>query len=387
MASPIGSQRNRIKILIVDDSAVMRRCIHNALITHADLEVIGTANNGAAAVAFVQRTRPDIIILDIEMPIMDGIAALREIRKSDWSLPIIMFSSLTQAGTQTTLTALTEGASDYVGKPENTRDVQEFLTTLQQTLIPKIRDLCSNMRLKRESIPRLLTNTKTSGLATPHPDSKPVTAQEFTVSSRDRLYPEPIDAVCIGASTGGPAALVKLFSGWPEPLKIPVFIVQHMPAQFTGLLAKKLTSVGGMPVKEAIHGEVTVAGCAYLAPGGFHLTVENIGGQIFTHLNQDRPENFCRPSVDALFRSAAKVFGCRLLGVVLTGMGSDGMLGSQNIIQAHGQIMAQDQTTSLIWGMPGAVVRAGFAQKILPLGDMHYEISLMASRARSSAQG
>lgn len=386
MALLLDSKDNPIRILIVDDSAVIRRTIRHALIAHSDLEVVGTANDGAAAVAFVQHTKPDVMILDVEMPIMDGITALKEIRKSDWSLPIIMFSSLTKVGSQSTLTALTEGASDYVGKPDNTSDMQEFLTVLEQTLIPKIRALCPDKGLNTGLAVRKLARNNTKDVL------KPRTAPDLSVaphpvpSSPAKLFDNnPIEAVCIGVSTGGPAALVTVFSQWTEPLKVPVFIVQHMPAQFTELLAKKLTSISGMPVKEAVHGEVAIAGQAYLAPGGHHMTVKDIGGRIATHLNQDPPENFCRPAVDVLFRSAARAYGSRLLGVVLTGMGSDGMLGAQHIIQANGQVIAQDEATSLIWGMPGAVVRAGLAQKILPLDEIHTEISLMVSRKRSLA--
>ena len=387
MASLRNSTDNPIRILIVDDSSVIRRTIRHALIEHSDIEVIGTAKDGAAALAFVKHTKPDVMILDIEMPIMDGITTLKEIRKSDVSLPIIMFSSLTKVGSQSTLTALTEGASDYVGKPDSAGDMQEFLHVLEQTLIPKIRALCPNKGHSSKNALSQLSRNEAKERSKPQIAPDPVATQQPVNNSPVRLLNSPIDAVCIGVSTGGPAALVSVFSQWTEPLKVPVFIVQHMPTQFTELLAKKLTSISGMPVKEAVHGEVAIAGQAYLAPGGSHLTVKDIGGRVATHLNQDPPENFCRPAVDVLFRSAARVYGSRLLGVVMTGMGSDGMLGAQNIIQANGHVIAQDEATSLIWGMPGAVVRAGLAEKILPLDQIPAEICIMVSRKRSSAQG
>jgi two-component system chemotaxis response regulator CheB len=192
-----------------------------------------------------------------------------------------------------------------------------------------------------------------------------------------------VEAVFIGVSTGGPAALAKVFVSWPEPLSVPVFIVQHMPPQFTELLAKKLTSISGMPVKEPFDGEVALAGQAYIAPGGYHMFVKGLGSRVTIHLNQDPPENFCRPAVDVLFRSAAKVYANRLLGVVLTGMGSDGMLGAQQIYASGGKVIVQDETTSLIWGMPSAVIQAGLADKILPLEEIPKEISIRVARKKS----
>ncbi|MEI6836172.1 MAG: chemotaxis response regulator protein-glutamate methylesterase [Alcaligenaceae bacterium] len=374
-----------IKVLIVDDSAVMRRIIRNALTAQADLEVIGTANDGEAAVTFVRRTRPDVVILDVEMPVMDGLEALREIRKFEGSLPIIMFSSLTQAGTQSTLTALINGASDYVSKPSNLNDPKESIKVLEQALIPRIRALCGR---DKASVISAEQTASRGGLSVGNqkPNTPPVAKvpPQSTVSALAGLFSNPIDAVCIGVSTGGPAALTQLFSQWREPLRVPVFIVQHMPPQFTETLAAKLTSVSGMPVKEAVHGEVAVAGQGYLAPGGYHMVVKDIGGRVIIQLNQDPPENFCRPAVDVLFRSAAKVYASRLLAVVLTGMGSDGTLGAQQIVQARGEVIAQDEASSVIWGMPGAVVRAGLAQKVLPLSEIHNEINVMLARKRSS---
>jgi two-component system chemotaxis response regulator CheB len=363
----------------------MRRIIRGALLAHPDINVIGTANDGAAAVAFVQHTRPDVVIMDIEMPVMDGLEALREIRKFDWTLPIIMFSSLTHAGAQSSLAALTSGASDYAAKPSNLSDQKECNKLFNETLIPKIRALCQKKTASFTS-----TQPQTMRL----PQLSPVTAKPATPSiasvststataTSPRFALKSVEAVCIGVSTGGPAALAKVFAAWPEPLSVPVFIVQHMPPQFTELLAKKLTSISGMPVKEPVDGEVALAGQAYIAPGGYHMIVKDLGGRVTMHLNQDPPENFCRPAVDVLFRSASKVYASRLLGVVLTGMGSDGMLGAQQISASGGQVIVQDEATSLIWGMPGAVVQAGLADKILPLEEVHNEISIRIARKKS----
>ncbi len=375
-----------IQVLIVDDSAVMRRIIRNALTAHADIEIIGIAKDGAAAVEFVRQTRPDLIILDIEMPVMDGLEALREIRKFERSVPIIMFSTLTQVGTQSTMTALMEGASDYASKPTNLNDLAEANKVFEEILIPKIRALCTGKAARVRPVEKpSVVNVAAPSAIVGRPIAATTSSQAAPPKPATPLLGGPIEAICIGVSTGGPAALAQLFGQWKEPLSVPVFIVQHMPPQFTETLAKKLTSVSGMPVKEAVHGEVAVAGQGYLAPGGFHMVVKEIGGRVVIQLNQDPPENFCRPAVDVLFRSAATLYASRLLAVVLTGMGSDGLLGAQQIVQARGQVIAQDEATSVIWGMPGAVARAGLAQKVLPLDEIHTEISVMLLRKRSQA--
>ena len=352
---------NSIKILVVDDSAVMRRVILNSLVAHDELEVIGTASNGLSAIEFIRRLRPDIVTLDIEMPVMDGLLALREIRKFDRTLPIIMFSSLTQRGAESTIVALMEGASDYVSKPANLSDAKEALSVLEQTLIPKIKALCLGDSLT-PSLPSSVVLNPTKHLSS----VKPVMSG-YVSGSR-------IEAICIGVSTGGPAALGQIFEKWTEPLVVPVFIVQHMPAQFTTLLAQKLASLHNISVTEPVDGEVVVNGHVYIAPGGVHLALQEIAGKVIIRLTQEPPENFCRPAVDVLFRTAASIYRNRLLGIVLTGMGSDGTKGAQLIKQAGGQVFAQDQATSLIWGMPGAVVRAGLANKIVPLNDIYQEI-------------
>jgi len=389
---------NPIRILVVDDSAVMRRFILNAIVAHDDLEVIGTATNGLSAIDFIRKSRPDIVMLDIEMPVMDGLSALREIRKFDRTLPIIMFSSLTQRGADSTITALMAGASEYVGKPTNLTDAKEATLVLEQTLIPKIRALCLDehismseraaaeihaksddlSRSRRASfqgsakagpsnaLPSTLLSPSVTLNSMPHASARLTTAGSFS-SAR-------IEAVCIGVSTGGPAALGQIFERWTDPLAVPVFIVQHMPAQFTTLLAQKLAGLHNIPVTEAVDGEVVINGHVYIAPGGMHLALEEIAGRVMIRLTLEPPENFCRPAVDVLFRTAASIYGPRLLGIVLTGMGSDGAKGAMSISRAGGQIIAQDQATSLIWGMPGAVVRAGLAKKIVALGDVYQEL-------------
>jgi len=400
---------NPIRILVVDDSAVMRRFIINALVAHDDLEVIGTASNGLSAIDFVRKSRPDIVILDIEMPVMDGLSGLREIRKFDRTLPIIMFSSLTQRGADSTITALMAGASDYVGKPTNLSDAKEAALVLEQTLIPKIKALCLDDHVSMTERATADLDAKSNDLSRPRRASfqgnaeagssnvlpSTLTSPAVTLNSTAHAPVRPtmtgsfssarIEAVCIGVSTGGPAALGRIFERWTEPLAVPVFIVQHMPAQFTTLLAQKLAGLHNIPVTEAVDGEVVMNGHVYIAPGGLHLALEEIAGRVMIRLTLEPPENFCRPAVDVLFRTAASIYGPRLLGIVLTGMGSDGAKGAMSISRAGGQIIAQDQATSLIWGMPGAVVRAGLAKKIMPLGDVYQEL-YEHCRARKAVQ-
>lgn len=348
----------KIRVLVVDDSAVMRRAITTTLAKDERLEIVGTANNGRAALTALDTLRPDVVTLDIEMPEMDGLAALKELRKSHPRLPVIMFSSLTQRGAQATILALTAGASDYVGKPTDLANLTEAFRCLETELIPKVKMFGEQVLALRE--------------AAAHP---PAVAATPPVTPRaGRVRRGTIGAVCVGVSTGGPMALVQLFSAWAEPLAVPLIVVQHMPPTFTALLAQRLTSVGVMDVDEARDGDLIVPGRAYLAPGGRHLEIARVEGEARLRVTDEPPENSCRPSVDVLFRSAAKVYGGGLLGVVLTGMGCDGLRGCQAIRAAGGNILAQDAATSVVWGMPGAVVNAGLADTVLPLNEIPEEI-------------
>jgi two-component system chemotaxis response regulator CheB len=374
---------DKIRVLIVDDSAVMRRIIMTSLMKHPDIEVVGTAANGLLAIESIKRSNPDIVTLDVEMPEMDGITALREIRKIYPALPIIMFSSLTQRGASATMDALTYGASDYVGKPQASADPADAYRVLEDSLIPKIKALCQRDTedAKKGISIKERGAVRREALAMPVPEkiTKLPTAQAASATTAKVARPEgrplyPVDAVCIGVSTGGPAALMKVFELWRTPLTVPIFIVQHMPPKFTTLLATRLTEVGVMPVQEPYDGQEALAGHAYLAPGGYHLELRRKGTKVFMYLNEDPPENSCRPAVDVLFRSAAKVYGQSLLAVVLTGMGYDGLRGAEDIIRSNGVVLAQDEETSVIWGMPGAIAQADLAEKVLPLEAIPDEI-------------
>jgi two-component system chemotaxis response regulator CheB len=367
--------------LIVDDSAIMRRILMTALSKHDDINVIGHAENGQIAVDKVRLAPPDIITLDVEMPIMDGIAALKEIRKFNSKIPIVMFSAFTQRGAKATIDALTNGASDYVGKPTNIENPEEAFKFLDETLIPKIRSLTAKSKMLTTA-PSLrdrgIERRESQGLAAAIVPKSPIISTpnlNFPKVTRQENRPlTPIDGIVIGVSTGGPAALMRVFELWKSPLNVPIFIVQHMPPVFTQLLANRLTDVGVIPVMEPYDGQEAQAGKAYIAPGGWHMALKRVGTKVIIGLNDDPPENSCRPAVDVLFRTAAQVYKRSLLGVVLTGMGQDGLLGTQDILRENGTVIVQDQETSVIWGMPGAIAKADLAEKILPLDEIPNEI-------------
>ena len=355
----------KIRVLVVDDSAVMRRAITTTLAKDSRIEIAGTANNGRTALEALLLVHPDVVTLDIEMPEMDGLAALRALRKTHPRLPVIMFSSLTQRGTQATILALTAGASDYVGKPTDLSNLGDAFRCLEAELIPKVKMFGEQVLAQREAA------------ATAH-RAAPAPAAETTFSRPGRIRRGTIEAVCVGVSTGGPMALVQLFAAWVEPLAVPLLIVQHMPPTFTALLAQRLTSAGVMDVLEGQDGDAVEPGRAYLAPGGRHMEVVRLDGTTRLRITDEPPENSCRPAADVLFRSAAKVYGGGLLGVVLTGMGSDGLKGCQAIRARGGNILVQDEATSVVWGMPGAVASAGLADTVLPLGEIPVEILRVA---------
>ena len=378
---------DKVRVLIVDDSAVMRKIIASALQKDPAIEVVGFAANGLQAIDAIKTYSPDVMTLDIEMPEMDGLTALREIRKTNKYLPIIMFSSLTHKGAQAAVMALTAGASDYVGKPATSAgSIDGAFKVLETELIPKIIGLAKRVKSRqaREA------NSPDGKSPTPAPISKvnaiaePIKPKSIEASPGQSVIPvKPVQAVCIGVSTGGPMALMQVFSQISTPLSIPIFIVQHMPPSFTALLAARLSAAGVMTVKEAEEGEIAVAGTAYIAPGGFHMTLEKSGTKTIIHLNTEPPENSCRPAVDVLFRAAAEVYGGGVLAVMLTGMGYDGLKGSQAIASKGGQIIAQDEATSVVWGMPGAVVQAGLANAVLPIEKMSEEIVFRSRKMNS----
>lgn len=355
----------RTRILVVDDSAVMRSLLRSVLASDPSLEVAATAVDGAAALACLAHANLDLVLLDVEMPIMDGLLTLRELRRRGHMMPVIMCSSLTRGGAKVTIEALASGATDYVSKPAGQSSREQASRTLAQDLLPKIHALAGSERLQ-SALPPAARDPS------PLPINPPFSA---SIAS----FPA---VVAIGVSTGGPAALDILLPALPVGFPLPIIIVQHMPELFTRLIAERLNARCPLRVRECSEGDAVEAGTVTIARGNWHMEViapARTGVPPTLHVNQNPPENHCRPAVDVLFRSAASVYGSRVLAVVLTGMGSDGLLGCRAIRSHGGSVIAQDQATSTVWGMPGVVARAGLAHKILPLSAIAPAIAKLAS--------
>jgi two-component system chemotaxis response regulator CheB len=342
----------RIRVLVVDDSFVVRRVVTEELAAHDDLEVAGTAINGRDALAKAAAVHPDLVILDIEMPEMDGLTALTHLKQRHPQTPVIMFSARTELGAAATLEALSRGASDFFAKPGGAGGLEASRQLVRNELIAAIRALCPRNATARADSP---------------PIPAPPVPRRPPISSR-------IDLVAIGASTGGPNALAELFTAWPENFPVPIVIVQHMPPMFTQMLAERLTRNSHIPTVEAKSDMDLEPGRAWIAPGNYHLVVVRDGNRLRTKVHQDAPENACRPAVDPLLRSVASVTGANSLALILTGMGQDGLRGCEAIRAASGQILAQDEASSVVWGMPGHVTRAGLADKVLPLSMLANEV-------------
>ncbi len=355
-----------IRVMLCDDSSTMRRLIKAALKNEPRLSVVYEAEHGQDAVNNVDQTRPDIVVMDIEMPVMDGIVATREIRRRQPKLPIVMFSSLTSRGAEATLDALAAGANDFAVKPAASGHISNAMAQLQSDLLPKLLQLVA---------PNLASSTNAT-VAHQHRSAASPLQQE--TPQQETLH--RVDAIAIGVSTGGPDALAKLLFDIPKTLRVPVLITQHMPPVFTNLLAERLSLRTGHSVNEAVDGEVVTNDRILLAPGDFHLTVSRHGTSVRVKLNQEPEENSCRPAVDPLFRSVAKCYGKNAIGIVLTGMGQDGALGAADIKSTGGSIIVQDEASSVIWGMPGKIVSAGHADRILPLNEIASELARRVSR-------
>lgn len=346
----------------------------DVLAAEPDIEVVGTAPNGRIALAKLSQVKPDIVTLDIEMPEMDGLECLVEIRKVHPSMPVIMFSTLTERGAIATLDALARGASDYVTKPSGVGSVGAAMDRVRADLIPKIRGLCWRVTGQLPTAQRL-------ALGAAKQPTGPTARQPRAAEPRPER--SRIDVVAIGVSTGGPNALAALIPALPADLSVPVVIVQHMPPLFTKLLADRLQTRTTLPVAEARPGVEMRPGQVWLARGDWHLTVNRDGAKVVLGTSQDPPENSCRPAVDVLFRSVASIYRQHSLGVVLTGMGQDGLRGAELIREAGGQVLAQDEATSVVWGMPGLVARAGLADKVLPLDTIAGEIAARLREGRA----
>jgi two-component system chemotaxis response regulator CheB len=347
-----------IKVLVVDDSVVVRRIVSDALASDPSIEVVGVAQNGSIALSKVESLRPDLITMDIEMPVMTGIEAVTELRRRGVRTPIVMFSTLTSHGASATLDALAAGATDYVTKPTRVVDPAEAVAVITSQLVPKIKALCGQTRSRAAGV----------RVAAPRgPERRP-------------------RAVVIGSSTGGPEALSTVVRSLTAPLPVPVLVVQHMPPVFTAQLAARLDRLGPSRVVEGADGDRLEPGSIYIAPGDFHLEVATVGTRTQVAIRSGEPVNYCRPAVDVLFRSAVTTFGGDLLAVVLTGMGADGRDGARGILEAGGRVIAQDEASSVVWGMPGAVATAGLAHQILPISEIAGAITRAVTRSTVGAR-
>ncbi|MEQ8998286.1 MAG: chemotaxis response regulator protein-glutamate methylesterase [Coleofasciculus sp. B1-GNL1-01] len=346
-----------INILVVDDSVLARRMISNVLEADPALCVIGVAANGKIALAKLAQVKPDVVILDVAMPEMDGLETLAAIRQQDHQLPVIMYSVLTERGAAATLDALSLGATDYVAKPQ-TKSKEEAVEHIQEHLVPKIKAFCANS-----------PSTPVKAGVEPLPATSPQ-HQTDTVSD----VKSQIKILAIGVSTGGPKALEAILPQFPANFPIPIVIVQHMPPVFTTRLAERLAQKCQIKVVEGYTSGQLEPGLAWIAPGDYHLIIERNGKGVQLRTHQDAPENSCRPAVDVLFRSVAKLYGANTLAIILTGMGQDGRLGCECIRQVGGQVWVQDEATSVVWGMPGMVANSGLADRVIPLPNIAAEI-------------
>jgi two-component system chemotaxis response regulator CheB len=350
-----------IRVMVVDDSAIVRGLITRTLKTEPRIEVTASCSNGEMAVTQAARKALDVIILDIEMPVMDGLTALPKLLEVNPHARIIMASTLTQRNAGISLKALALGATDYIAKPTTDRlnASQEF----HRELIQKV------FALGQSKKPAQLAD------ASPRPAERPQLPQlRGGVMRRPRI-------IAIGSSTGGPQALLALLGALPPEVNCPIVIAQHMPATFTTVLAQHIGRASGRPSAEAAHGMEIRPGHIYLAPGDYHFQLVREGTVCVARLSQTAPENFCRPSVDPLFRSVAQVFGAESCAVMLTGMGSDGCGGAKIMAAAGAPIIAQDEATSVVWGMPGAVAHAGICSAILPLPHIASHLAALFERA------
>lgn len=364
------------RVMLVDDSAVIRGLLARALKDEHTIEVTASVGDGMAAVERAKRGDIEVVVLDIEMPRMDGIEALPLLLAIDKDLQIVMASTLTQRNAEISIKALALGAKDYLPKPSSSREMigpADF----NSELIARIKGF-GQQRRRRKSEP-LPSQTARAQTEAPKPSfSRPAPAP---VSLRPAATGVP-EVIAIGSSTGGPQALFEVLKSMGPNIRQPIFITQHMPATFTKILAEHIKTRTGLNAAEAIDGEPVVGGRVYVAPGNYHMVVKVKDGAKSVELNQAPPENFCRPSVDPMLRSLVEVYRGRITVAILTGMGHDGRDGCQVVVAAGGQVIGQDEASSVVWGMPGAVANAGLCAAVLPLGEIGAKLKNIATTGR-----
>lgn len=371
-ATTVSKPGRPYRVLVVDDSAVIRGLIARWLEAEPEISVIGTASNGSMALRQVEEHQPELVILDIEMPVMDGMTALPKIIGLIPDIKVIMASTLTRRNAEISMLAMQQGAADYIPKPETTREINGSLP-FRQEIIDKVKVLGALLRKSRgEAGPqRPSANAAQSATAsTPAARLNAWARPSGAALVLRKASPVKPRILAIGSSTGGPQALLQVLGDIKDRLNLPVVITQHMPATFTAILAEHLARATGMPCAEARDGDVLENGRIYLAPGDYHMIVERDQNKFVLRINQEAQENFCRPAVDPMFRSVSRCFGSGALGVILTGMGQDGLRGSDDLVKNGGTVIAQDEESSVVWGMPGAVSLAGLCSSVVPLKNI-----------------
>ncbi len=356
-----GSQE--IRVMVVDDSAIVRGLLTRILDSDPDISVVASASNGKMALLMLAREEIDVIVLDIEMPVMDGLTALPRFLELKPEVKVIMASTLTMKNARVSLQALKLGASDYIAKPSNGAEINST-DGFKWELTQKVKVFG---RTQGKPASKTQFGKPVEPSAVPHK----VGLSNHTGSIKLRggsIMPPKV--IAIGSSTGGPQALAGLLGKMASSVQQPIFITQHMPPTFTTLLAEHLEKASGVPCSEAEDGQTVTNGRMYLAPGGFHMMAEREGSTIQARLSAGPPENYCRPSVDPMLRSLIEIYGSGVLTIILTGMGSDGLKGAEAVVAAGGAVIAQDEATSVVWGMPGAVANAGICSAVLPLEEI-----------------
>jgi two-component system chemotaxis response regulator CheB len=384
---PASTRQDKLRVMVVDDSVVIRGMISRWIDAEPDMEVSASLRTGLDAVNQLERVRPDVAVLDIEMPELDGISALPKLLAKKRDLVIIMASTLTRRNAEVSFKALSLGASDYIPKPESTREASAA-ETFHHDLIQKIRHLGAKARRRASPTPAAPTPAPSVAPAPERvrevalqPAAPPVAHLPLARRPFGVLAPR---VLLIGSSTGGPQALMTLVAEiGPVIDRFPVLITQHMPPTFTTILAEHLARASHRPAHEAVDGEIVKPGRIYLAPGGRHMRVVRRGAEAAIALDDGPPVNFCKPAVDPLFNSAIDIWQGSIMSVILTGMGSDGMRGGKDIVAAGGSVIAQDEATSVVWGMPGAAANAGICAAILPLNQIAPKLVRLFSGDRS----
>lgn len=385
VASPAPLVEKTLRVVIVDDAVVVRSLMARWIGAETDMQIVASLRTGREALSFIERNAADVVVLDIDMPELDGISTLRLLLQKKRDLIVIMVSTLTRRSADISLRALSLGAADYIPKPDSAREVSTSVS-FRRELIEKIRILGRNRQSKRRQAP-VGAPRKASALSSfsaPRSNVSPVAGANAAPARLRRFSTVAPRALLVGASTGGPQALMAIVEKLAAAIDCaPLLIAQHMPPTFTTVFAEHLSRASGRRAHEAEDGEPVQAGKIYIAPGGRHMRVVDDRDRVKIALGDDPPINFCKPAVDALFTSAATIWGAQSLALVLTGMGADGTLGAAGIVAAGGSVIAQDEETSVVWGMPRSVAEAGLCSAVLPLDLIAPKIVHLFSGVRS----